>query len=155
MSIPVIQLHSPIELLVSRPAPAVGPDTPLGETAALMVAEGVSAVLVDSQPLGIVTERDVVTAMVVGQSWECPTAEVAATVSVTVGADTDIIEAAEVMLQRQLRHLVVRVGKRPYAIVAISEIAAALVQAATAGHWMGSLSLGIDLDVMTGMASWP
>jgi len=92
---------------IRRPPVRVGIDWTLQETAAAMFAAGASCALVGHDE-AIVTERDLTRALTAGLGARAGVASVAVTDFVTVDDDTSVVEAAGVMLDNDVRHLVVR-----------------------------------------------
>jgi len=99
-----------IGMLSSRPVITVAADTPVIEALKLMSAQGISCVVVlrHDEPVGILTERDVVFAAnwVVGQ----PTVRVQEVMSksvLTASADLPLVEAYHLFREQRVRHLVV------------------------------------------------
>jgi len=92
---------------IRRPPVRVGVDWTLQETAAAMFAAGASCALVGHNQ-AIVTERDLARALTAGLGARAGVAAVAVTDFVTVDDDTSVVEAAGVMLDNDVRHLVVR-----------------------------------------------
>jgi uncharacterized protein len=92
---------------IRRPALRVGIDWTLQETAAAMFAAGASCALVGYDQ-AIVTERDLARALTAGLGARAGVVSVAVTDFVTVDDDTSVVEAAGVMLDNDVRHLVVR-----------------------------------------------
>ena len=87
---------------------AVAPEDTLGEAAERMAEQGVgSAVVLDSGRLiGILTERDLLKAMAARvHSSEARVRQWMTVDPVTASADTDVEEAARVMLDHGFRHL--------------------------------------------------
>ena len=93
--------------MILRPPVRVGIEWTLQETAAAMFAAGASCALVGRDE-AIVTERDLARALTAGLGARTGVASVAVTDFVTVDNDTSVVEAAGVMLDNDVRHLVVR-----------------------------------------------
>jgi len=110
--------------IMHRNVVTIGADATLAEAARVLREHGISSVLVpgDGGPAGILTERDYVKIAADGQD---PTeVTVGARMSgnvVTVGPKTDIAEAAQLMADRQIRHLPVVDGGRLVGIVSIRD----------------------------------
>ncbi|HEX6488277.1 MAG TPA: CBS domain-containing protein [Candidatus Dormibacteraeota bacterium] len=113
--------------LMSRPAVAVGPQTPLKQVAEILRSQQISAVpVVDSERrlLGILSEADLLELeTVVDQRHQATPVHLPRTVPETAGeamtldvisvdADTDAGLAAQLMIERRLRHMpVVELGR--------------------------------------------
>jgi CBS domain-containing protein len=132
-------------LLVSREAVGVTGDEPLGRVASHMHEQNVSALLVDGG-LGIVSERDMARALEAGLGPESPVTDVMTTQPITVAMDTPIIDAAALMLNEEVRHLVVRLKGDRLGIVSLRAVLAVLLQAANPEIWLGELRLLVNVS---------
>ncbi len=86
----------------------VAPEDTLGEVAELMNVQNVSAVAVkdNGRLIGILTERDLLKAMAARvHSSEARVRQWMTENPITAAADTDVEEAARVMIERGFRHL--------------------------------------------------
>ncbi|HXY93546.1 MAG TPA: CBS domain-containing protein, partial [Acidimicrobiia bacterium] len=88
------------------PAVVAADDATLREVAGLMVASGVSAVLVGGAH-SIITERDVVRAMARGVPCDEPASPYATADPLLVLDSSSVMEALGVMLDRGIRNIVV------------------------------------------------
>ena len=145
MTLSVTHLHSPVGDLVSRPAVHVSRDDSITHVAQIMWANGVSAVLVGTGHGSIVTEHDLVAAV----ASDCPSDvridEVATVSPVSVPSDTDIVDAAALMLNEDVRHLIVEFHDGSDGVVSIREISAALLQAAKPDVWLSALRIKVPI----------
>lgn len=123
--------HSPVSALVTRAPVCVEGSTTLGEAVDLMADAGVSSALVDGSA-AIVTECEVTRALGAGLGRAEPVSAVATPEPTVVACDVTVEEAADVMLTRQLRHLVVDVHGQP-AVVSIRDVLAAMAHHHGAG----------------------
>src|SRR3712207_4543647 len=92
---------------------AVGPAPSLREAAQLMAKHGVGAAVVQDAEMrvGFLTERDVLTAVAAADTPEAVNVEQLMPPDVVpVAPDGDLFEAAKVMANRRIRHLVVYDG---------------------------------------------
>jgi CBS domain-containing protein len=99
-------LAIPVSTLLRGPAVRISKEATVGEAAKLMAERSVSSVLVDSEPLGIVTDRDFrrrVLAM--GRGPETPVLDVYTSPVQTVSADCPIYEAWRILLEAGSHHL--------------------------------------------------
>lgn len=71
---------------------------------------------------------------------------------VVLSADAEILDAATVMLNRQLRHLVVELRSGRWAILPLDVVAAVLLQAARPDFWLSDLRVKVE---MTELPTWP
>jgi CBS domain-containing protein len=109
---------------------AVGPAQSLREATQLMAKHRVgSAVVQDAEQLvGILTERDVLTAVASGTEPEAVTVQDIMTADVvTVGPDWDLVEAAGEMARRRIRHLVVYEGGQLLGVLSVRDVLPALL----------------------------
>lgn len=138
---------SPLSDVLWRPAVVVRGDMDLHAAAGVMELERVSAVLVE-EPAGIVTERDLARALAHGVSAGAPVATVMTPRPLTVPASTPIVEAAALMLNEEVRHLVIeRDGRR--GVVSLRDVAAVLLQSATPQLWLASLRAAVEAPAET------
>jgi CBS domain-containing protein len=111
---------------MTRDVLAVAPDDTLGHAAERMVERGTgSAVVTDyGRLIGILTERDVLTA-VAGRvhSSEATVREWMTPDPITVSQDATAEEAAQIMLEKDFRHLPVVEGERAIGVVSIRDVA--------------------------------
>jgi len=71
---------------------------------------------------GVVSERDIVRAVAEGVDMEKPASSIATTRVVTVDANADISEAAELFRRHGIRHLVVTKGGELYGVLSIRDL---------------------------------
>lgn len=107
-------------------------DAPLGEVAGIMTTHRVHAVAITdgegSRPTGLVSDLDVVAALVSGE--EPSAAQVAATEPLVVAADQRLDRAAQLMAQHGVSHLVVLDSADGHPIGVLSTLDVAAVYAA-------------------------
>ena len=97
--------QTPIHQLVRRPTVIIPSESSLGEAARAMRDADVSCALLDDHR--IITERDLTRGMAAGLAPADDAGAVAVANPVAVAAAMPVLEAAEVMLCRHIRHLVV------------------------------------------------
>jgi CBS domain-containing protein len=101
----------PLREVMSRSPVTIGPDEPVHSAAALMRGKNVGSVLVveNGHPVGIVTERDIVTQ--VAAENRVPSTlllkDIMSTPVVSVPADLEVADAAKVMSDRGIRRLAI------------------------------------------------
>jgi CBS domain-containing protein len=103
----------------------VGPEHTVRDAARMMAQHHVgSAVVTDAEQLaGILTERDVLKQVAQGSDPEGTTvADMMTRDVVTVGPDWDLIEAAEEMARRRIRHLVVFEGGQLLGVLSVRDV---------------------------------
>jgi CBS domain-containing protein len=99
--------RTPLDELALRPPVRVAPDDSLEAVAQLMRHEGVSSVLVGSDPASFATERDLVHALAEGLGPRHAIGEVATACPLWVPASMPLGEAAASMVRHDMRHLLV------------------------------------------------
>ncbi|MFD5701537.1 CBS domain-containing protein [Streptomyces lasiicapitis] len=104
----------------------IGPAHTLRQAARLMSARHVGAAVVldpDTYGLGILTERDVLNSLGIGQDPDHETAGTHTTTDVVFAAPTWTLEdAADAMSHGGFRHLIVLDGDEPVGIVSVRDI---------------------------------
>jgi CBS domain-containing protein len=105
-------LAVPVSTLLRGPAVRIGPNATVGEAAVLMTEHSVSSVIVDSEPPGIVTDRDFRRrVLAAGRGPETPVVDVFTSPLETVSAELPVYEAWRILLDSGMNHLpVVRGG---------------------------------------------
>jgi CBS domain-containing protein len=97
--------------IARMPIPTVSPSEPVSKIASLMANCNVGAVIVmrDSEPLGIVTERDLVRRVIYAEknAREIVAQEIMTAPLITISHDRSIEEALEIMQHNHVRRLVV------------------------------------------------
>jgi len=99
-------LAVPVSTLLRGPAVRVAKEATVGDAARLMADRSVSSVLVDSEPAGILTDRDFRRrVLAAGRGPETPVLEVLSSPLKTVSADCPIYEAWRILLDSGCHHL--------------------------------------------------
>jgi CBS domain-containing protein len=101
--------------IARMPVPTVSSATPVFEIASIMAKRNIGAVIVarDSEPLGIVTERDIIGRVVLEKKdpREIVAQEIMTSPLITIHCDRTIEEALEIMRRNHVRRLVVVKGE--------------------------------------------
>jgi CBS domain-containing protein len=139
----VVLPSSAVAELVVRPAVAIAGERPLGEAIEAMRAADVSSLLVHGPP-GVLTERDVVRAVGAGCTVDAPVASAATPHPVRVDGGATVSAAAALMLNEDVRHLVVDLPGGATGIVSIRDVLAVLLAAAQPQLWLTSLRIAIS-----------
>lgn len=143
----VVSHASPLSELLRRPAVVVRGDCTVARAAGIMERASVSALLVE-EPAGIVTERDLARALAHGGPADGVVAAIMTPHPVTVPASTTVLDAATLMLNEQVRHLVIETdGSR--GVLSLRDVAAVLLQSATPQLWLASLRVAVDAPAET------
>jgi len=143
--------QSEIGRLVVRAAVRVPEGMSLHETALAMRASNVSsALIVDSH--AIVTERDLAAAWARRLVADDPVEMVASHHPLVVSHDLPIVEAAALMLNREVRHLIVLMADGSAGVVSLRDVMAVLLQAVKPELWLATLriSFGSSPDIWLG-----
>lgn len=104
---------------------AVDPTTAVDDVAVTLAREGIGAVIVGptSAPWGIVSERDIVQAIADGRDLTTTTAStIAHPFPLTVDEETSIDDAARLMMESWLRHLLVSSDGRIVGILSARDL---------------------------------
>lgn len=139
----VIEPHSSLSVLISRPACAVPPSCTLADAVETMRAEGVSALVVGDRA-GIVTERDLARAMAAGLTLDDTVGRAATWHPLVVAGATTVVAAAGLMLNEHVRHLLIELDDGKTGVVSIRDLMAVLLQAADPHLWLTSLRVAIE-----------
>ncbi|MFI6049446.1 cyclic nucleotide-binding/CBS domain-containing protein [Streptomyces violascens] len=104
----------------------IGPAHTLRQAARLMSARRVGAAIVldpDTSGIGILTERDILNSVGLGQNPDHETASKHTTTDVVFAAPSwTLLEAAEAMTHGGFRHLIVLDGHGPVGVVSVRDI---------------------------------
>ncbi len=107
--------------LARMPVPTVNSSEPASKIASLMIDCNIGAVIVarDAEPLGIVTERDLVRRVIYSEknAREIVAQEIMTAPLITISYDRTIDEALEIMQNNHVRRLVVLKGESMIGLV--------------------------------------
>ena len=104
-------------------------DATITDAAKVMAAdknfEGYVVVLKKSKPLGIITERDLVNEVMAKEidPSKVNLTEIMSTPLITIDPDEDLLEASKLMLENNIRKLVVMKGEIIYGVITAKDIA--------------------------------
>ncbi|ACL64174.1 putative CBS domain and cyclic nucleotide-regulated nucleotidyltransferase [Anaeromyxobacter dehalogenans 2CP-1] len=99
-------LAVPVSTLLRGPAVRIAPAATVGEAARVMAERGVGSLIVDSEPPGIVTDRDFrARVLAQGRGPETPVLDVYTAPLRTVGGDVPVYEAWRILLDSGVHHL--------------------------------------------------
>jgi len=143
MELRVVDPQAPIASLATGPVVYVTLDASIGEVAAAMAGAGVSAAVVGRHAAAIVTEHDLTVALASGCGPADPVRAHVTRHVVRVDAATSIVEAAAVMLNREIRHLVTVGDDDAISVVSLRTVLAALLQAVEPRIWLESLRVAV------------
>lgn len=141
-------LAQEIQRLVRRPAVWVGADATVGDAARIMRAEGVSSVLVSTEPPGIVTDRDFTSRVLAdGLGPKTPLVSVFSRPLRTVPAEAPLHEAWAALLDAGVHHLPVVRGGEIAGVVTANDLLRSSAQ--------GPIALLRGVERLTGRDSLP
>ena len=129
--------------LVLRPALWVQATDPIGGVAGTMRAADTSAVLV-RPGLAIVTERDLTRAWAERRDADDAVGLIATDHPLVIGAGGSIAEAAAMMLNAEVRHLIVRMSDGPPGIASLRAVMAVLLQSCSTEAWLTTLRVSFS-----------
>jgi CBS domain-containing protein len=116
-------LAVPVSSLLRGPALRVAKDATVGDAARIMADRSVSSVLVDSDPPGIVTDRDFRRrVLAAGRGPETPVGEVSSAPLKTVSADAPVYEAWRILLEAGVHHLPVVRGAEIVGVLSSTDL---------------------------------
>jgi signal-transduction protein with cAMP-binding, CBS, and nucleotidyltransferase domain len=145
MALGVIHMHSPVSSLVSRPVVRIDSDDTLTRASQVMRSKNVSSVLIGPRHVAIVTERDLTRALAAEYPVDTPVGKVATPLPQTVPGNTEILDAAALMINLEVRHLIVELPDGSDGVVSIRDIMAVLLQAAKPELWLSSLRVKVEI----------
>jgi signal-transduction protein with cAMP-binding, CBS, and nucleotidyltransferase domain len=141
MHLSVSQPQTEIRCLVLGPAPILSPEASIRDAAVALRAMNASAALV-AGPESIVTERDLTRAWSDDLKGDEPVQTIATEHPIVVSGDTPILDAAALMLNREVRHLIV-IDHDEAGIVSLRAVMAVLLQAVHPEMWLSALRISI------------
>jgi CBS domain-containing protein len=116
-------LTLPLGELVTRAPVMVEPGTAVSEAARVMRSASVSSVLIAGPEPGILTDRDLRNRVLAeGRPTETPVEAVATRPTLTLEADTPLLETVLFMLERNIHHVVVTDAGRVVGVVTDSDV---------------------------------
>jgi CBS domain-containing protein len=122
-------LSASVQQLVRRPAVRVPESTTVGQAARVMREQHISSVLVDTDPAGIVTDRDFRNrVLAAGLGPETPVTRVFTQGLKTVASDTPIYEAWTMLIESGVHHLPVTKGKEIIGVLTSNDLLKATAQ---------------------------
>ncbi|WP_243027127.1 DUF294 nucleotidyltransferase-like domain-containing protein [Thermus albus] len=120
---PEPSLFAPVGNLVRRPPAFIPPSATVEEAARRMRQEGISSLLVEGEPLGILTDRDLRNRVLAeGLSPSTPVAQVMTTPLFALPAETPIYEALAAMVERGIHHLPLTEGGKVVGVVTHTDL---------------------------------
>jgi signal-transduction protein with cAMP-binding, CBS, and nucleotidyltransferase domain len=117
-----------IKELITRPPVTISSSASLKNCAKLMRKENVGSLLVvdGDTPKGIITERDIIQAIADDYPLETPASKVMSTNLITADASTEVGDAALLMTNHKIRHLVVTEGGKIIGVISLRDVARSL-----------------------------
>jgi len=113
-----------VEDIMNRRVVTISDSASINEAARIMKRSGVGCVVVkrDSDLLGIVTERDVISVLASGRSEACTLADVISKPLIVVGAKDPVNQAARILADKGIRRLPVVDGTRLVGILTSTDL---------------------------------
>jgi CBS domain-containing protein len=145
----------PVREVMDREYVGANESDSLVETVELLLREEAetAVVLRGSEPVGVLTERDVLALLVEGPDPQTATVGDAMTESVpTVSPDTSLEAATDQMSTRSARRLVVTNGGEPLGLITEHDLLATRTRSPTAEHEQGETA-GVDAGAGTALAA--
>ena len=127
----MLRADEPVSRLVRRGPVTVEPHVTLRDVSELLVREevGVALVVKEGASVGLISERDVVRAVAEGSDVDDDRVEdVMVFEVVSVDPHQTIAEAAQQMLDGEIRHLMVSDGDRSLGVISIRDVLAACTE---------------------------
>jgi CBS domain-containing protein len=114
----------PIDVLIADTVVCVAPTDTLREVAGVLIGNSIGAVVVGSQddPVGIVSEHDIVRAVAEGVDPATTAADIAHTELFWTQASTTVAAVATQMMDQYVRHMLVEDGGRLSGIVSARDL---------------------------------
>jgi CBS domain-containing protein/sugar phosphate permease len=117
---------SPIAVrdVMKSPPVSILPEATIKEVILTMANKNIGFVVLmrGDQLVGVVSERDIVKALASGISLDAPVEKIATKRVITIEASKSIAEAADLMAEHRIRHLVVVDGGRPVGVVSLRDL---------------------------------
>ncbi|GLV47461.1 cyclic nucleotide-binding protein [Thermus sp. LT1-2-5] len=118
-----LSLFAPVGRLVRRAPIFIAPEAPVQEAARRMREEGISSLLVASDPPGILTDRDLRNRVLAeGLPPSTPVAAAMTAPLFALPADTPLYEAVAAMVERGIHHLPLTEGERIVGLVTHTDL---------------------------------
>jgi signal-transduction protein with cAMP-binding, CBS, and nucleotidyltransferase domain len=120
----------PVSTIATRVVAEVDAAQPLRAVAEELVADEIGVVLVRSpgRPLGLISERDLVAVLALGDPWESQAIDVMTTDLVTAAPTDTVAEVGRQMLDSGIRHVVIRDGDEAVGVVSIRDVLRTLLE---------------------------
>ncbi len=135
--------HMVVTDLDVRPVLRIAPEASLAQVAALLAGTGSDVLVVDSDPLTEVTERDLVVALAIGATGETLLADIRRAAPQFVPATTTAEEAATIMIMTGRRSLVVVDAGTPLGVITLACATGALWGGTS---WLGALRVALHVE---------
>jgi CBS domain-containing protein len=126
-----------------RPVAWVGPETSVAQAAALIAEADGDTLVVDTEPLSEVTERDLVVALAGGATGETMLGGIRHSEPRFVPLTTTAEEAATIMIATGRRSLVVVDHGRPFGVIKLACVAGTLWGGTS---WLGALRIALHVE---------
>jgi len=138
--------HTFVGDLDIQPVVRVRPTFSVAQVALVLTETGPETVVVDTEPLSEMTERDLVAAIANGATGETPLAEIARAAPQLVQPTTPAEDAAMIMVATGRRSLIVVDAGRPLGVITLPSVVAVLWSGTS---WMGAMRVALHLEGRT------
>ncbi len=138
--------HTFVGDLDIQPMVRVQPALSLTEVARILTETGAETVVVDTDPLAEVTERDLVAGLANGATGETLISDIARAAPQFVYPGTPAELAATIMVTIGRRSLVVVDGEHPLGVITLSCVATVMWSGTS---WMGAMRVALHLEGRT------
>ena len=110
--------------VIKSPPISLLPEATIREAMMTMASKNIGFVVLmrGDQLLGVVSERDIVKALASGVSLDAPVEKIATKRVVTIEAKKSVVEAADLMAEHRIRHLVAVDGGRVVGVVSLRDL---------------------------------
>jgi CBS domain-containing protein len=135
--------HTFVRDLDIQPVVRVQPTLSITEVALILTETGTETVVVDTDPLAEMTERDLVGGLANGASGETPISDIVRAAPQFVQPGTPAELAATIMIATGRRSLVVFDGSHPLGVITLPCVAAVLWSGTS---WMGAMRVALHLE---------
>jgi CBS domain-containing protein len=113
-----------VKEVMKSPPVTLYPQATLADAARTMAEKNIGFVVLTEgdKPVGVVSERDVVKALASGMPLNTPLEKIATKRVITIEPDKSVVEAADLMAENKIRHLVIAERGRAVGVVSLRDL---------------------------------
>jgi CBS domain-containing protein/sugar phosphate permease len=113
-----------VKEVMKSPPVTLYPQATLADAARTMAEKNIGFVVLTEgdKPVGVVSERDVVKALASGMPLNTPLEKIATKRVITIEPDKSVVEAADLMAENEIRHLVIAERGRAVGVVSLRDL---------------------------------